>query len=65
MGERTKITALTNGPYLVQGPIVLLDADGSEFLTERATVRYVAAGDLRTSRSATEPIRGPFEQSRE
>jgi hypothetical protein len=73
MGERTKITALTNGPYLVQGPIVLLDAEGSECLTERATVTLCRCGDLRTSCSATAPIRGPvswqrrglFEQSKE
>ena len=44
MGERTKITALTNGPYLVQGPIVLLDAEGSECLTERATVALCRCG---------------------
>jgi hypothetical protein len=36
--ERTQITALDNGPYLVKGAVVLLDADGSEFLTQRATL---------------------------
>jgi CDGSH-type Zn-finger protein len=44
MGERTKITALDNEPYLVKGPIVLLDADGNEFLTERATVALCRCG---------------------
>jgi CDGSH-type Zn-finger protein len=44
MGERTKITALDNGPYLVKGPVVLLDADGNEFRAERATVAVCRCG---------------------
>jgi CDGSH-type Zn-finger protein len=44
MTERTKITALDNGPYLVKGPVVLLDADGNEFRTERATVALCRCG---------------------
>ena len=44
MGERTKITALDNGPYLVKGAGVLLDAEGNEFLTERATVALCRCG---------------------
>jgi hypothetical protein len=31
MAEHLKITALDNGPYLVKGPVVLLDAEGNEF----------------------------------
>jgi CDGSH-type Zn-finger protein len=42
--ERTQITALDNGPYLVKGPVVLLDADGSEFLTQRATLALCRCG---------------------
>jgi CDGSH-type Zn-finger protein len=42
--EQTKITVLDNGPYLVKGPVVLLDADGNEFLTERATVALCRCG---------------------
>lgn len=38
MGEQTKITALDNRPYLVKGPVVLLDGEGNEFLTGCATV---------------------------
>ena len=44
MIERTNITALDNGPYLVKGPVVLLDADGNEFRTERATVALCRCG---------------------
>jgi CDGSH-type Zn-finger protein len=44
MTERTQITALDNGPYLVKGPLMLLDADGNEFLTERATVALCRCG---------------------
>jgi CDGSH-type Zn-finger protein len=38
MAEQTKITALDNGPYLVRGPVLLLDAEGNEFRAEQATV---------------------------
>ncbi len=51
MGERTKITALDNGPYLVKGPIVLLDPDGNEFLTQRATVALCRCGGSRNKPS--------------
>jgi len=44
MTERTKITALDNGPYLVKGPVVLLDADGNEFRAERANVALCRCG---------------------
>jgi CDGSH-type Zn-finger protein len=48
VSERTKITALDNGPYLVKGPVVLLDADGDEFRAERATVALCRCGGSRT-----------------
>jgi CDGSH-type Zn-finger protein len=51
MAERTKITALDNGPYLVKGPILLLDAEGNEFRAERATVALCRCG-----RSANKPF---------
>ena len=35
MPDRTKITALDNGPYLVKGPVLLVDAEGNEFRAER------------------------------
>ncbi len=48
MTERTKIIALDNGPYLVKGPILLLDAEGNEFRTERATVALCRCGGSMT-----------------
>ena len=44
MGERTQITALDNGPYLVKGSVVLLDSEGNDFLTERATIALYRCG---------------------
>jgi CDGSH-type Zn-finger protein len=44
MAEHTKITALDNGPYLVKGPVLLLDAEGNEFRTEHATVALCCCG---------------------
>ena len=44
MAEHTKITALDNGPYLVKGSVLLIDAEGNEFLTERATVALCRCG---------------------
>jgi CDGSH iron-sulfur domain-containing protein 3 len=41
---QTKITALDNGPYLVKGPVLLLDAEGNEFRVERATVALCRCG---------------------
>ena len=51
MAERTKITVLDNGPYLVKGPVLLLDAEGNEFRSERATVALCRCGG-----SATKPF---------
>ena len=64
MAEQAKITALDNGPYLVKGPVLLLDAEGNEFRAERATVALCRCGDPRTSRSATAPIRRPVSERR-
>ena len=44
MDGQTKITALDNGPYLVKGPVLLLDAEGNEFRVERATVALCRCG---------------------
>ena len=44
MTEQTKITILDNGPYLVKGPVVLLNAEGHEFFTQRATVALCRCG---------------------
>ena len=48
MAEQTKITALDNGPYLVSGPVLLLDAEGNEFRVERATVALCRCGESTT-----------------
>lgn len=48
MAEQTKITALDNGPYLVSGPVLLLDAEGNEFRAERATVALCRCGESTT-----------------
>ena len=44
MTDQTTITTLDNGPYLVKGPVLLLDAEGNEFRTERATVALCRCG---------------------
>ena len=51
MAEHTKITVLDNGPYLVKGPVLLLDAEGNEFRAERSTVALCRCG-----RSMTKPF---------
>ena len=48
MAEHTKITAIDNGPYLVRGPVLLLDAEGNDFQTERATVALCRCGGSMT-----------------
>ena len=48
MPDQTKITALDNGPYLVKGPALLVDAEGSEFRAERATVALCRCGGSMT-----------------
>ena len=48
MAEQTKITVLDNGPYLVKGPVLLLDAEGNEFRAERATVALCRCGGSMT-----------------
>ena len=44
MTDQTKITALDNGPYLVKGSVLLVDGEGNEFRTERATVALCRCG---------------------
>jgi CDGSH iron-sulfur domain-containing protein 3 len=48
MTEQTKITTLDNGPYLVKGPVSLVDAEGNEFRAERATVALCRCGGSMT-----------------
>ena len=51
MTEQAKITVRDNGPYLVKGPVLLLDAEGNEFRVERTTVALCRCG-----RSANKPF---------
>jgi len=44
MAERAKITALDNGPYLVKDPVVVVDAEGNEFPSERETIALCRFG---------------------
>jgi CDGSH-type Zn-finger protein len=46
--EEVKITALDNGPYLVKGSVLILDADGNQFPVERATVALCRCGGSTT-----------------
>ncbi len=48
MAEHTKITVLDNGPYLVKGPVLLLDAEGNEFRAEHSTVALCRCGGSMT-----------------
>lgn len=38
MAETTKITALDNGPFLVNGSVELTDAEGKAYSTEKETI---------------------------
>lgn len=42
--EPVKIITSKNEPYLVKGPVMLLDAEGNEFTLERATVALCRCG---------------------
>ena len=48
MAEHTKITVLDNGPYLVKGPVLLLDAEGNEFRADRSTIALCRCGKSMT-----------------
>ena len=42
--EQTKITVLDNGPYLVKGPMVIVDAEGNRFPAGRETIALCRCG---------------------
>ena len=44
MTKSTRKIALDKGPYLVKGPVMLLDAEVNEFRAERATVALYRCG---------------------
>jgi CDGSH-type Zn-finger protein len=48
MAQPTKITALDNGPYLVKGQVVIVDAEGNEFPSKRETVALCRCGGSTT-----------------
>jgi CDGSH-type Zn-finger protein len=48
VAEQAKITVRDNGPYLVKGPVLLLDAEGNEFRAERGTVALCRCGGSMT-----------------
>ncbi len=48
MDEEVKITALDDGPYLVKGPVLILDAEGDQYPVERATVALCRCGGSTT-----------------
>ena len=42
--DKVTITTRPNGPYLITGPIRIVDPDGKEFLVERETVALCRCG---------------------
>ncbi len=42
------ITPLENGPYLVKGPVTVLDADGSAYEVDRSTIALCRCGGSTT-----------------
>jgi CDGSH-type Zn-finger protein len=42
------ITPTENGPYLVKGPVTVLDADGSEYRIDRSTIALCRCGGSTT-----------------
>lgn len=44
MADTTQITVKDSGPYLVKGPITLLDAEGNEFPLDKETVALCRCG---------------------
>ena len=48
MTERTKIAALDDGPFLVRGPVVVVDAEGNEFPSGRKTIALCRCGGSTT-----------------
>jgi CDGSH-type Zn-finger protein len=44
VAEQTMIAALDNEPYLVKGPVVVVDAEGNRFPVERRTIALCRCG---------------------
>src|SRR5215216_4736727 len=45
------ITPTENGPYLVKGPVTMLDADGSEYRIDRSTIALCRCGGSTNDRA--------------
>ena len=48
MTEQTKIAALDDGPFLVRGPVIVVDAEGNQFPSERKTIALCRCGGSTT-----------------
>lgn len=48
MAEVTKITVLDNGPFLVTGSVVVTDAQGQKFQSQRETIALCRCGGSTT-----------------
>jgi CDGSH-type Zn-finger protein len=48
VADEITITTLDDGPYLVKGPMKILDAEGNEFRVERKTVALCRCGGSTT-----------------
>lgn len=46
--EKVTVTTRPNGPYLVKGPIRIVDPDGNEFTVDRDTVALCRCGGSTT-----------------
>ena len=44
MAEETKISTYDDGPFLVMGPVVIEDAEGNEYPTEKETIALCRCG---------------------
>jgi CDGSH-type Zn-finger protein len=44
MAEETKISTYDDGPFLVLGPVVIEDAEGNEYPTEKETIALCRCG---------------------
>jgi CDGSH-type Zn-finger protein len=48
MAELTTIKTLANGPYLVEGPVRIVDPNGNEFEIEKKTIALCRCGGSTT-----------------
>ena len=48
MADQVVITPLDNGPYLVRGPVTIVDAEGGKFEVRKETVALCRCGGSTT-----------------